>query len=202
MIDIVTLVFYQFAAILLVAATLVVVSKKPVKSVLSLILAFFASSVLWMLQQAEFLSLALIFVYIGAVMTLFLFIVLMINANKIPARNRVWAFLPFLLAIASIFVYAFYRAFTPSNFSGLESFSSYEGSTMLGSAENLATVLYTDYVIAFELVSVLLLIAIIASIALSKRGTQAGALKQRVSHQVAADSKSRVRMVKMEAEDK
>ena len=200
MIDIIQLVFAQFATILLVSATAVVVSKNPVKSVLSLVLAFFASAVLWMLQQAEFLALALIFVYIGAVMTLFLFVVLMINANSIPHRRRSWFLLPLLLALASVFFYAFYRAFYPMPLPQAANFSAYQGATMLGSPENIAQVLYTDYRLAFEGVAVLLLVAIIAAISLSQRATQAGALKQRVAKQVAADPATRIRMVNMEAD--
>jgi len=200
MIDIIQLVFAQFATILLVSATAVVVSKNPVKSVLSLVLAFFASAVLWMLQQAEFLALALIFVYIGAVMTLFLFVVLMINANSIPQRRRSWFLLPLLLALASVFFYAFYRAFYPMPLPQAANFSAYQGATMLGSPENIAQVLYTDYRLAFEGVAVLLLVAIIAAISLSQRAAQAGALKQRVAKQVAADPSTRIRMVNMEAD--
>jgi NADH-quinone oxidoreductase subunit J len=200
MIDITQIVFAQFAAILLISATAVVVSKNPVKSVLSLVLAFFSSAVLWMLQQAEFLSLALIFVYIGAVMTLFLFVVLMINANSIPCRRRSWFVLPLLLAVASIFFYAFYRAFYPMPLPHVVNFSAYDGATMLGSPEHIAQVLYTDYRLAFEGVAVLLLVAIVAAISLSQRATQAGALKQRVAKQVAADPTTRIRMVNMEAD--
>lgn len=201
MIDVEAIIFYQFAAILLIAAIAVVVSKNPVKSVLSLVLAFFASAVLWMMQQAEFLSLALVFVYIGAVMTLFLFIVLMINANTVPARKRVWSFLPLVLSLSAIFGYAFYRAFSISS-ENLAAPGSYSGKTMLGSAENIAEVLYTKYLVPFELVSILLLIAIIAAISLSFRGRQHGRLKQNIGHQVTADPKKRLVIVKMEAESK
>ena len=200
MYDIQTLIFYQFAFILLVSATAVVISKNPVKSVLSLVLAFVASAFLWMLQQAEFLALALVFVYIGAVMTLFLFIVLMINANTVPPRQRIWSFFPLVLALAGIFSYAFYRAFSSSV--STSNVVKYSGETMLGSAENIASVLYTKYLIPFELVSILLLVAIVAAISLSFRGAQHGALKQRIGRQVMADPKKRVIMVKMEAESK
>lgn len=201
MIDVEAIIFYQFAAILLIAAIAVVVSKNPVKSVLSLVLAFFASAVLWMMQQAEFLSLALVFVYIGAVMTLFLFIVLMINANTVPARKRAWSFLPLVLSLSAIFGYAFYRAFNISS-ENLAVPGIYSGKTMLGSAENIAEVLYTKYLVPFELVSVLLLIAIIAAISLSFRGRQHGRLKQNIGRQVTADPKKRLVIVKMEAESK
>lgn len=201
MVDVEAIIFYQFAAILLIAAIAVVVSKNPVKSVLSLVLAFFASAVLWMIQQAEFLSLALVFVYIGAVMTLFLFIVLMINSNTVPARKRVWSFLPLVLSLSAIFGYAFYRAFNVTS-NNLAQPGSYSGKTMLGSAENIAAVLYTKYLVPFELVSILLLIAIIAAISLSFRGAQHGRLKQNIGRQVTADPKKRVVMVKMEAESK
>ena len=202
MFNIETILFYQFAAILLISAIAVVVSKNPVKSVLSLVLAFFASAVLWMMQQAEFLSLALIFVYIGAVMTLFLFIVLMINANSVPPRLRFWSFLPLVLALTAVFSYAFYRAFNEDSLANLKSTTAYTGDTMLGSAENIAAVLYTKYLIPFELVAVLLLIAIVAAISLSFRGRQHGSFKQNIGRQVTADPKKRVKLVKMEAEVK
>ena len=200
MIDIQTIIFYQFAALLLTASTMVVVSKNPVKSVLSLVLAFFASAVLWMMQQAEFLSLALIFVYVGAVMTLFLFIVLMLNVSTLPKRARVLGFTPALFALLVVFAYSFYQVFMQGATATTLSQGPKNSGLMLGSAENIASVLYTDYLIVFELVAVVLLIAIVAAIALTQRTGRVGVLRQRVGDQVAAKPEERIELVKMEAE--
>ena len=199
-IDIQAIIFYQFAALLLVASTMVVVSKNPVKSVLSLVLAFFASAVLWMIQQAEFLSLALIFVYVGAVMTLFLFIVLMLNVSALPQRARILGFTPALFALLVAFAYSFYQVFVQGETASITLKDAPNPTLMLGSAENIAHVLYTDYVIVFELVAVVLLIAIVAAIALTQRAGRVGVLRQRVGDQVAVNPETRVTLVKMEAE--
>ena len=108
------LVFYVFSAILLGAAVCVITSRNPVRGVLFLVLAFFASSVLWILLEAEFLALVLIFVYGGAVMTLFLFVVMMLNIDLAPLREGFVRYLPGgILVIAMLvglmmYVIAFY----------------------------------------------------------------------------------------------
>ena len=200
MINIISIVFYQFAALLLIASTMVVVSKNPVKSVLSLVLAFFASAVLWMLQQAEFLALALIFVYVGAVMTLFLFIVLMLNVSTLPKRQKMGRFFPMMLAFIALFGYSFFKLFNDSTLG--YTLTTYHPVThsMLGSAENIAALLYTDYILAFELVAVVLLIAIVAAIGLTYRGDRTGMRRQKIGKQVLANPRERVELIKMEAE--
>lgn len=201
MIDITIVVFYEFALLLLVAACGVVLSKSPVKSVLCLVLAFFASAALWLIQQAEFLALALIFVYVGAVMTLFLFVVLMLNVNELPRRAGLMVYIPILFMVSGLFVYSYYHAITEQGFAFVASpMAKISNGTMLGSAENIAEVLYSDYLLAFELVAVLLLIAIVAAISLAQRNTNIATRRQNVAQQIKANATDRVTLIDMEAE--
>jgi len=103
------IVFYAFSALLLLAATLVITTRHPVRAIMFLILSFFASSVLWMLLQAEFLSLVLIFVYVGAVMTLFLFVVMMLNVASLPRPQGMRFYLPFGGLISAILAYLMFK---------------------------------------------------------------------------------------------
>jgi NADH-quinone oxidoreductase subunit J len=109
-------VFFIFAFVLVVSAFMVIVSKNPVKSVLFLVLAFFACAVLWMLIHAEFLSLLLIFVYVGAVMTLFLFVVMMLNIDLAPLSENFVQYLPFAILVMLMLVGLFLYALSPSHF--------------------------------------------------------------------------------------
>lgn len=193
MIDILPIIFYEFGFLLLFAATCVVFSKSPVKAVLSLVLAFFASSVLWMMQEAEFLALALIFVYVGAVMTLFLFVVMMLNVNVLPSRVSLLKAVPGLFMLLAIFGYAFYKSFVAGDIVGGSVTSG-----MLGSTHNLALELYTNYLLAFEVVAVLLFIAIIAAISLTHRTGKS--LKQDIGMQTLTSGKNRIDVINMESE--
>jgi NADH-quinone oxidoreductase subunit J len=198
MIDITPIIFYEFGFLLLFAATCVVFSQSPVKAVLSLVLAFFASAVLWMIQEAEFLSLALIFVYVGAVMTLFLFVVMMINVSVLPSRVSLLKAMPALFVMIAIFGYAFYKSFIlGGNMAELASPNSTE---LLGSVHNIGLELYTNYLLSFEIVAILLLIAIIASIALTHRASNRPSLKQKIGDQTLTNPKNRIELINLESE--
>lgn len=194
------IIFYIFSAILLFAAVMVITSRNPVKGVLFLVLAFVASAALWMLLQAEFLSLVLIFVYVGAVLTLFLFVVMMLNIDLTPLREGFVRFLPMaVLVVAGILVFIL-MVINPKYLS-LSTASlpirpaNYSNVTALG------TVLYTQYLYAFELAAVVLLVAIIAAISLTFRGRR-HRKSQRVTQQLAANPNDRVTLVKMPVEKK
>lgn len=192
------LLFYVFSAITLGSALMVVFSRHPVRSILFLMLTFFTSAVLWMLLQAEFLSLALIFVYVGAVMTLFLFVVMMLNVEKVP-RGRGFAILPLGLALGALFAVVVVKFLHGGKLPFL-----HKAAPALAADFNhtqaLGRVLYTQYVLPFELAAVILLVAMVSAITLAFRGRRQNSRSQRISEQVAVQAKDRVRIVAMPAE--
>jgi NADH-quinone oxidoreductase subunit J len=190
--------FYAFAAVLLVAALGVITTRNPVHAVLFLVLAFVQSAALWLLIEAEFLAIALVLVYVGAVMVLFLFVVMMLDINVEEIREGFTRYLPLGAAVALIVVVeighviwfrsqglAFITTPTPNP-------PGYSNTKALGS------VLYTQYVYAFEIASVILLLAIVAAITLTMRRRK-GLKVQDIAKQVAVRREDRVRIVKIEA---
>ncbi len=173
---------------------MVVASRHAVRAVLFLVLAFFSSAVLWMLLQAEFLALVLIFVYVGAVMTLFLFVVMMLNVET-ASRKKGWLrYLPLGALVVGLLVFITWRAIHQGAFSQeilINQPANYSNTHQLGA------VLYTDYVYPFELAAILLLIAIIAVIALTFRGNK-GRKSQQISQQLNVKREDRVQLIKDE----
>jgi len=194
---IVPLIFYSISAILIAASVMVIVSSNPIRGALFLVLAFVASAVLWMLMEAEFLSLALIFVYVGAVMTLFLFVVMMLNIRQVPRSEGFVRYLPVGMLVMVLLLGIMIFAIGPRHF-GL---GQYGAPTMHGpdysNVQELGEVLYTRYALPFELAGLTLLVAIIASISLTYRGTRPGTRKQNVPEQVATQPETQLRMVKV-----
>jgi NADH-quinone oxidoreductase subunit J len=188
-------VFYTFSAVLLLSAMMVVLSVNPVRAVLFLVLAFFCACVLWMLLQAEFLALVLIFVYIGAVMTLFLFVIMMLNLDIGPPRKGWLPYVPLAVLVMGLFVVAAISALKPEYFD-TDTYQMVIQPDNYSNVKALGAVLYTEYVYPFELAAVLLLVAIIAAICLAFRGKRAGVKTQRISEQLAVQPKDRVRLVK------
>jgi len=166
------LVFYVFAALAIFSASMVVISKHPVRSVLLLILTFLATSVLWLLLEAEFLAMSLILVYVGAVMVLFLFVVLMLDVEVEKRRGRFTQYLPLGMCVLVLFLILLIYAVGPQAFgidkiiAPLQHAASYSNVTELG------VLLFTKYLLHFELAGILLLVAIVAAIALTFRGAQ------------------------------
>jgi NADH-quinone oxidoreductase subunit J len=159
--------FYVFGAILLLAALRVITARNPVHAALFLVLCFFTASALWLLAYAEFLAVTLVLVYVGAVMVLFLFVVMMLDVNFDKLREGFWSYLPlaggigFLMAVEMALV-----LYTKVDMSAMPAQSA------LGTGSNtkaLGLVLYTDYLLPFELAAVILLVAIVAAIALTLR---------------------------------
>lgn len=190
-----TIVFYFFSAVLIFSAFMVITSRYPVRGVLFLVLGFFASAVLWMLLQVEFLALVLIFVYVGAVMTLFLFVVMMLNLDIAPRRKGWVHYMPFgiLLSLVLLFLLLYVlnpRVFPASAFHWVNQPANYSNVQQLG------MVLYTQYVYPFELAAVLLLVAIIATISLTIRSKKKNSKSQRIAEQVAVKPKDRLRLWK------
>ena len=191
-------VFYFFAAVLVFAGLMVITARNPVHSALFLVLAFFTCSGLWLLLEAEFLAITLVLVYVGAVMVLFLFVVMMLDINLAPLREGFARYLPIGVLIAFVIAVQIAMVVGPDTL-GPENVPIPERQAAdYSNTEALGRVLYTKYVYPFEIAAVILLVAIIAAIALTMRRRQTKA--QNPSDQVAVRREDRVRIVKMPAE--
>ena len=187
-------VFYIFTVALIASATLVITAKNPVKAVLFLVVSFFASSVLWMLMQAEFLALVLIFVYVGAVMTLFLFVVMMLRIEPGELKIGFVRYYPFgFLALVILVGTAFY-AFSKGHWSPATTLPTHYGENY-NNVMVMGNLLFTKFLLPFELAAVLLLVGMISAIALAFHGRKSGTRSQSVSEQLRAEKKDRLRMV-------
>ncbi|MGE0385464.1 MAG: NADH-quinone oxidoreductase subunit J [Gammaproteobacteria bacterium] len=189
-------VFYFFSAVLLVAASAVITVRNPVHAALSLVLAFFASSGLWLLLEAEFLAIALVLVYVGAVMVLFLFVVMMLDINLAPLREGFARHAPVGALVALAMLAALALVVGPRHF-GLDRYAApARQGAEYSNTEALGAVLYTDYVFAFEIAAVILLVAIVAAIALTMRPTRM-TRQPKPEWQVSVKREDRVRILKM-----
>ena len=197
--DFKTALFYIFSAILVIAALRVVTARNPVHAVLFLVLAFFNASGLWLLLQAEFLAIALIVVYVGAVMVLFLFVVMMLDINLERLRQGFWGNLWLGGPIAVLMVIEMVAVLSARSF-GLEAMPA-PASTAAGvsNTKALGVAIYTDYVYPFELASVILLVALIAAIVLNLRQRRDNK-QMNPAEQIAVRRKDRVRIVSMPSE--
>ena len=189
-------VFYVFAGMLLLSAVMVIVAKNPVHGVLFLVLAFVCSSILWMLLEAEFLALVLIFVYVGAVMTLFLFVVMMLNVNFISTREGFVRYLPFAILVILLLLGLMTLAILPEHFSLASSADIIQQPANYSNVTEIGDVLYTQYVYPFEIAALILLVAIVAAISLAFRGRQ-NRLAQDINQQVSVKRDDRIKIVKM-----
>ena len=191
------LLFYTFAAILIVAALGVIASRNPVHSALFLVLAFVQSSALWLLIEAEFLAITLVLVYVGAVMVLFLFVVMMLDINTEELRKGFTKYLPLGAVVALIVVLEIGHVIWFKS-QGLRFLTTPEGQPAdYSNTKELGAVLYTEHVYAFEIAAVILLLAIVAAITLTMR-KRPGLKLQDIGKQVAVRSQDRVRIVKVE----
>jgi len=164
-----TAIFYFFAAILVFAGMRVVTARNPVHAALFLVLAFFTAAGLWMLLEAEFLAITLVLVYVGAVMVLFLFVVMMLDINLDKLREGFWDYLP-LAGFVSVLLVIEMALILGSRHFGLEVMGTPAPHPAdYSNTKELGRLLYTDYVYAFELAAVILLVAIVAAIALTLR---------------------------------
>ena len=196
-----TVIFYVFAAVLVFAALRVITARNPVHSALFLVLAFFTAAAIWMLLRAEFLAITLVLVYVGAVMVLFLFVVMMLDINLDRIRAGFWSYLPLGATIAFLMVMEMILVLGGRYF-GLQALPApADPGKAYSNTRELGKVLYTDYVYPFELAAVLLLVAIIAAIALTMRKRK-DTKYQDPSRQVAVKRADRIRMVSMPSEKK
>jgi len=196
-----TFIFYAFSAILIFAAVGVITARNPVHSALLLVLAFFTSAGLWIQLQAEFLAIVLVLVYVGAVMVLFLFVVMMLDINLARLRAGFWSYMPLGGLVAALLA-AEMALVLGGSYSGLAGVAE-PGPQSPGysNTKELGRLIYTEYVYAFEIAAVILLVAIVAAIALTLRRRKASKY-QNPSQQVEVRRKDRVRIVPMPSEQK
>ena len=191
------IIFYIFSLLLLSSAIAVVTVNNPVKSAISLVFSFFCSAVLWLLLNAEFLSIILILVYVGAVMVLFLFVVMMLDINISQAKEgfvKYFSIGIFVFAtIAGLLSYFFYNQFDNSSENIITSID------LIGTdnTKNLGYLLYTEYLLAFEIAAIILLLGIISAITLTLRKSATNKY-QNPSQQVKVSKNERLRIIKDE----
>lgn len=193
------IIFYLFSTVLIFAATMVITSRNPVRAAMSLVLTFFACAGLWVLLEAEFLAITLILVYVGAVMVLFLFVVMMLDINVAILREGFARFLPIGIVVAVMMLSMMVMVVGPEHF-GLEHFAAPAGHEAgYSNTRELGLLLYTVYLFPFELAAMILLVAIVAAIVLTLR-RRPDSKAQSVSAQVAVDPADRLKIIKMESE--
>jgi NADH-quinone oxidoreductase subunit J len=192
--------FYTFSAVLIVAAVGVITARNPVHAALFLVLAFCNSAVLWLLMEAEFLAIVLVLVYVGAVMVLFLFVVMMLDINIAQMREGFTRYAP-LGIIVALLVIAEIASVVWVKRLGLEEAAPavFAAGPDYSNTRALGELLYSKYLYPFELAAMLLLLAIVAAITLTMRRRR-GAKQQDVAAQVAVRPQDRVRLVKMQPE--
>ncbi len=191
-------VFYIFSALLLMSAGLMITVRNPVFAALFLILAFFSSSAIWLLLEAEFLAIVLVLVYVGAVMVLFMFVVMMLDINLSSMREGFIRYLPVGIIVAVLMALSMGLVINAGEF-GLVSESIQRHSADYSNTAELGVKLYTHYLYPFEVAGAILLVAIIAAIALTMRGPRSSKA-QKPGDQVAVKSTDRLRIVKMKVE--
>jgi NADH-quinone oxidoreductase subunit J len=197
--DFKTVMFAIFAVVLVIAALRVITARNPIHAALYLVLSFFSAASLWMLLQAEFLAIALVLVYVGAVMVLFLFVVMMLDINLDKLREGFWNYFPFaalvgvviVLEMALVLVHTFLRPDSTVPTLAINS----------SNTRDLGVLIFTDYVFAFEVAAAILLLAIIAAVALTLRRRK-DTKGQNPAQQVRVKRADRVRMISMPAEKK
>jgi NADH-quinone oxidoreductase subunit J len=194
-----TAIFYLLSAVLIFAALRVITTRNPVHAALFLVLSFFNMAGIWLLLQAEFLGIALVLVYVGAVMVLFLFVVMMLDIDIAKLRAGFWSYLPLAATISVVVVLEMVLVLAGGYFGTAQMPNPPSVPVDYSNTKELGRLIYTDYVYPFEIASVILLVAIIAAIALTLRRRK-GTKKQDVARQLAVRKADRVRLVTMPAE--
>ena len=191
-------IFYFFAAILVFAGLRVITARNPVHAALFLVLAFFTAAGLWMLLEAEFLAITLVLVYVGAVMVLFLFVVMMLDINFDRLRQGFWRHVPWGVGIAALIVLQMWLVLSQPAWQGMTRAG--PGISGVDNIKALGMLTFTEYVFPLQIAGVILLVAIIAAIALTLRGRK-DSKSQDPSRQVRVRREDRVRLVAMATED-
>jgi len=193
------LLFYVFSAVLVVAAVGVITARNPVHAALFLVFAFFNSAVIWLLMEAEFLAIVLVLVYVGAVMVLFLFVVMMLDVNFAQLREGFTRSAPLGFIITALVVFEIGSVVWVKHLGGSTDAAPSVAVEGYSNTQALGELLYTKYLYPFELAAVILLIAIVAAIVLTMRH-RAGLKVQDIAAQVAVHAADRIRIVKMKSE--
>ena len=191
-----TFIFYLFSVILVFAAVRVVTTRNPVHAALWLVLCFFTAAGIWILLKAEFLAIALVLVYVGAVMVLFLFVVMMLDVNFDSMRTNFRSYVPVAATVGVLVVLEMTLVIVGARLSGGTAPAAASGSN----TKALGRLIYVDYVYPFEIAAVVLLVAIIAAIALTHRQRKESK-HQDPGAQVRVRREDRVRLVDMASED-
>lgn len=192
-----TALFYVFSTILILAATRVITTRNPVHAVLFLVLAFFTAAAIWMLLKAEFLAIILVLVYVGAVMVLFLFVVMMLDINIDKIREGFWGYFPLAATIGVVIVLEMVAVLLRGFWMPDVQFQS--TAVNIGGTRELGLLIYTQYVYAFEIAAVILLVAIIAAVALTMRKRKDSKYFD-PAQAVKVRKHDRIRIVKMQSE--
>lgn len=189
--------FYLFSAVMLFAALRVITARNPVHAALYLVLAFFQASGIWMLLKAEFLSITLVLVYVGAVMVLFLFVVMMIDINLDELKRGFWNHFPLAASIGAVLALEL-ASVLMGGFRSVQVVSDAApgASTQVSNTKDLGIALYTDYLYPLEIAAVILLVAIVSAIALTMRERK-DSKAQNPGDQVKVKPADRLRMVSM-----
>ena len=220
MMDVQSAFFYAFSAVLLFAAFRVITARNPVHAALYLVLAFFQASGVWMLLKAEFLSISLVLVYVGAVMVLFLFVVMMLDINMDSIRQGFWKHFPLAATVGAVIALELaavlmggFRISEPHHAAALmpltpevvgstaDAASAAAGHVVMPEVSNtkaLGILLYTEYLYPVQVAAIILLVALIAAIALTLRARK-DSKYQNPSDQVRVKARDRVELIKMDA---
>jgi NADH-quinone oxidoreductase subunit J len=194
-----TAVFYAFGAILLVAAMLVVITRNPVHAALWLVLSFFSAAGVWLLLEAEFLAIALVLVYVGAVMVLFLFVVMMLDVNFDKMRERFRSYIPVALTVGILVLVEMALVLLGGYLGGERTVAPPAAAAGYSNTKALGLQIYTDYAFPFEIAAMILLVAIIAAIALTHRRRRETKY-QNPAEQVRVHRNDRLRILNIPAE--
>ncbi|RRQ20711.1 NADH-quinone oxidoreductase subunit J [Thiohalobacter thiocyanaticus] len=194
-------IFYVFAAILVFAAVRVITVRNPVHAALHLVLAFFTTAGLWLLLEAEFLAITLVLVYVGAVMVLFLFVIMMLDVNVAPLKEGFARYLPVALPVAILMLVEMVLVVGSHYFSDERMPAPERHGADYSNTRELGSVLYTDYVYPFEIAAVILLVAIVAAISLTLR-RRPDTKYLNPADQVKVRREDRVRVIKMDSESR
>ncbi|WP_081759355.1 NADH-quinone oxidoreductase subunit J [Thioalkalivibrio sp. HK1] len=192
----ISFVFYTLAAVLVASAIMVISARNPVHCALFLVMAFFSSAGIWLLLEAEFLAIVLVLVYVGAVMVLFLFVVMMLDINLAPLREGFARYLPIGALVAAVVVIEIVLVIGASDIDLPAVGDIVYRDADYSNTKELGTLLYTVHLYAFELAAAILLVAIVAAIALTMR-RRSGTKSQDPSRQVAVKREDRIRIVSM-----
>jgi NADH-quinone oxidoreductase subunit J len=191
-----TILFYIFAGVLVCAALGVVLSRNPVYSALLLVLCFFNAAIIWVMLDAEFLGIVLVLVYVGAVMVLFLFVVMMLDINVERLRKEFVGYWPLTVAVAGFVVFAMINVIVVKHLGGMSLESAPQLPANYSNTRALGLELFTRYAYPAQIAALVLLVASVAAIVLTLRQRR-GAKPQDIAKQVAVRARDRVRIVKL-----